>query len=169
MRLRTARPDDLPALDALITDSARGLSRGYYTPEQVESLPQYVFGADTQLIADGTYYVCEDAGTLAAAGGWSRRRTLYGGDRLKGAEDLLLDPGSEPEQHVDHRDPPGDSWASVALARTGVQVEQDPSHRAPHATAEPGRRTSCQTGRCAAARVDRGRRARRGPAAPARL
>jgi hypothetical protein len=47
MRLRTARPDDLPALDALITDSARGLSRGDYTPEQIESLLQYVFGADT--------------------------------------------------------------------------------------------------------------------------
>ena len=96
MRLRTARPDDVPALEALIADSARGLSGGHYTPAQIESLLQYVFGVDTQLIADGTYYVCEDAGRLAAAGGWSRRRTLYGGDRMNGEEDPLLDPGSEP-------------------------------------------------------------------------
>jgi GNAT superfamily N-acetyltransferase len=51
-----------------------------------------VFGPDTQLIADGTYYVIEAQGEIVAAGGWSRRATLYGGDQLKDASDSLVDP-----------------------------------------------------------------------------
>lgn len=93
--LRPATPDDLPALRALIDASVRGLSGGYYTPAQIESALRYVFGPDTQLIADGTYYVVDAAegdGRLAAAGGWSARRTLYGGDQTKGADDPRLDP-----------------------------------------------------------------------------
>jgi GNAT superfamily N-acetyltransferase len=95
--LRIARLDDRDAIDALIARSARALSTGCYTGEQVASLLRYVFGADTQLIRDGSYFVgqVEDGG-LVAAGGWSRRRTLYGGDVMKGDEDPLLDPGSEP-------------------------------------------------------------------------
>lgn len=91
-RLRRATPADVPALHALIDGSVRVLSAGHYSPQQVESSLRYLFGPDTQLIADGTYYVVEAGGALAAAGGWSRRRTLYGGDQAKGAEDALLDP-----------------------------------------------------------------------------
>jgi GNAT superfamily N-acetyltransferase len=98
--LRLATDADLPALRELIAASVRGLSAGYYTPQQAESALVHVFGPDTQLIADGTYYVidAEDAGqrTLVAAGGWSRRRTLYGGDQTKSGADPLLDPAAEP-------------------------------------------------------------------------
>lgn len=96
MQLRPATPTDIPALDALIAESARGLSVGYYTPEEIESLIRHVFGTDTRLIADGTYYVIESGAGLAAAGGWSRRRTLYGGDRTRGRNDAPLDPAREP-------------------------------------------------------------------------
>jgi GNAT superfamily N-acetyltransferase len=93
--LRLATAGDLPALRELIAASVRGLSRGYYTAAQIESALRYVFGPDTQLIADQTYYVITTGVALVAAGGWSRRRTLYGGDQMKGAEDPLLDPTSE--------------------------------------------------------------------------
>ena len=93
--LRAARLDDLPALRRLIDGSVRTLSQGFYTPAQIESGLRYVFGPDTQLIDDGTYFVIEADGELAAAGGWSRRRTLYGGDQAKGSADPLLDPGLE--------------------------------------------------------------------------
>lgn len=93
---RIATHDDIPAIQALIADSVRGLSAGFYTPEQAESGLRYVFGVDTQLIEDGTYYVIEASGGLAAAGGWSRRRTLYGGDQMKGEADPLLDPAADP-------------------------------------------------------------------------
>lgn len=94
--LRPARREDLPALVSLIDASVRELSRGFYTPAQVASGLRYVFGPDTQLIDDGTYFVVEDGPALVASGGWSARRTLYGGDQSKSGPDPLLDPTSEP-------------------------------------------------------------------------
>jgi GNAT superfamily N-acetyltransferase len=105
--LRLATPADVPALRALIDVSVRGLSAGFYTDSQIGSALKYVFGPDTHLIADGTYYVIE-AGGLVAAGGWGRRRTLYGGDQTRGADDPFLDPATEPARirafyvHPDH-------------------------------------------------------------------
>lgn len=95
--LRPAIVEDLPALTSLIAASVRELSVGFYDEAQRESGLRFVFGVDTRLIADGTYFVFVDAGgTLAACGGWSRRRTLYGGDQAKSGPDDLLDPTSEP-------------------------------------------------------------------------
>jgi GNAT superfamily N-acetyltransferase len=74
----------------------RGLSEGHYTPAQVEAALVHMFGVDTQLVADGTYYVVEGDGALAAAGGWSARRTLFGGDQFKREADPRLDPATEP-------------------------------------------------------------------------
>src|SRR5215207_11127801 len=97
VRVRVARPADLESIESLIARSARELSAGYYTEAQVEALLRHVFGADTQLIRDGTYFIAEsEDGALVAVGGWSRRRTLYGGDRLKDADDPALDPAREP-------------------------------------------------------------------------
>jgi len=93
-RIRPANLADRPALDALIRDSARELSRGYYSPSQTESLIVHVFGVDTQLLHDGTYFVVEREGRIVACGGWSARRTLFGGDQAKPSSDPLLDPHS---------------------------------------------------------------------------
>ncbi len=96
LQLRPAIPADIPALRDLIERSVRSLSAGYYTHPQIESALRHLFGPDTQLIADRTYYVIEsDLEGLVAAGGWSRRRTLYGGDQAKPSEDLLLDPARD--------------------------------------------------------------------------
>ncbi len=95
LELRRATMGDLPALVELIPRSARELSRGYYTEEQTEAAIIHVFGPDTRLISDGTYFVAEEAGLLAGCGGWSRRRTLYGGDQMKGVEDPFLDPRTD--------------------------------------------------------------------------
>ncbi|MBI1765562.1 MAG: GNAT family N-acetyltransferase [Acidobacteria bacterium] len=95
LHIRPARADEIPALEQLIARSVRALSVGYYTLRQIELALVHVFGVDSQLIADGTYFVAEVAGQLAACGGWSKRRTLYGGDQMKAGEDNLLDPRSE--------------------------------------------------------------------------
>jgi len=94
MDLRIATMEDVPSLNALIAASARALSEGFYSPPQIEALLTHVFGIDTQLIADGTYYLIHEDGesTPVAAGGWSARRTLYGGDQAKAGEDSRLDP-----------------------------------------------------------------------------
>jgi GNAT superfamily N-acetyltransferase len=96
--LRLAALTDLATLHELIPASVRVLSRDYYTEAQIESAIRYVFGPDTQLIADGTYFIAEAEGStvLAGCGGWSRRRTLYGGDQTKTTEDPLLDPTQDP-------------------------------------------------------------------------
>jgi GNAT superfamily N-acetyltransferase len=94
--IRRATLEDVPALRELIPLSARELSRGFYTAEETESAILHVFGPDSRLIADGTYFVVEDEdGRLAGCGGWSRRRTLFGGDQMKSGEEPLLDPATE--------------------------------------------------------------------------
>lgn len=94
--LRLATPADLPALERLITASVERLSVGYYTPAEVQSALRYVFGPDSQLIADRTYFVVTDGARIVGAGGWSRRATLYGGNQLHRAEDPELDPACDP-------------------------------------------------------------------------
>lgn len=95
MTVRVATMADVPALRELIGLSVRGLSVGFYTVAQVDAAMDEVFGVDTQLIADGTYYVVDGSTGPAAAGGWSARRTLFGGDQMKQADDPLLDPASD--------------------------------------------------------------------------
>lgn len=92
---RLARLGDIPILNEMIALSVRELSAGYYTPRQIESSIKYIFGVDTQLVIDGTYYIAEVDGQLAGCGGWSKRNTLYGGDQHKEMEDPLLDPQTD--------------------------------------------------------------------------
>lgn len=115
LALRVATPDDVPALRRLIDESVRGLSVGYYTDEQIESGLRYVFGVDSQLIADGTYYLIEGPAGPAAGGGWSFRATLYGGDQHKTSPDVLLDPAMEPARIRAFFVHP--AWARRGLAR----------------------------------------------------
>lgn len=91
-RIRAATMEDVAALNELITLSARALSRDYYTPEETESAIRYVFGVDSELIEDESYFVIEEACQFLACGGWSRRRTLFGGDRYEDRETGFLDP-----------------------------------------------------------------------------
>jgi phosphinothricin acetyltransferase len=114
-RFRQARPSDVPAIRELIDASVRGLSEPLYTPEQIDSALRYLFGPDSQLIADGTYYVADVDGAVIAAGGWSRRQTLHGGDQFKKADDPFIDPAREPARlrafFVDPR------WARRGIGR----------------------------------------------------
>lgn len=98
-RLRKAQLSDIPTLNPLIEASVRGLQAQDYTPIQIKLALQKVYGVDTQLIADETYFVVEDvssgAPVIVACGGWSKRKTLYGGDQFSGREDSLLDPARD--------------------------------------------------------------------------
>ena len=90
--LRLATSADVPAIRALIEVSVRGLGAGFYSNAEIEESLVSVFGVDSQLLSDETYFVIDCSGEIAAAGGWSKRTTLYGGDQTKAAEDALLDP-----------------------------------------------------------------------------
>ena len=93
-RIRKAAPSDTEVLSGLIDASVRGLQTNDYTTEQIEGALQSVYGVDSQLIADGTYFVAETetAAVIVGCGGWSKRKTLYGGDQWTGREPELLDP-----------------------------------------------------------------------------
>jgi GNAT superfamily N-acetyltransferase len=96
IRIRLATVADVPRLQQLITKSVSQLSANYYTPEQIESGLAHVFGVDTQLLHDQTYFVAEAEDEIVGAGGWSRRKTLFGGDQRKSNHpDPLLDPATE--------------------------------------------------------------------------
>jgi len=95
--IRKATLGDRPAVERLIAESARGLSLGDYSAQQVEAALEGAFGVDTNLIEDGTYFVAvADDGALVGCGGWSRRRTLFGGDRHAARDASELDPRAEP-------------------------------------------------------------------------
>ena len=94
--IRHASLADREAIQRLIAESARGLSRAHYDDVQIEAAIATVFGVDTDLIEDGTYFVVESAGELIGCGGWSRRRTLFGGDQYASRDASYLDPLSEP-------------------------------------------------------------------------
>ena len=90
--IRLASEADIPALKELIPASARTLSAGFYTDRQIESAIIYIFSVDSQLIADGTYFAAVAGDQIVGCGGWSKRKTLFGGDQMKNEEDELLDP-----------------------------------------------------------------------------
>jgi GNAT superfamily N-acetyltransferase len=99
-RIRLAEPRDIPLLQELIAASVRGLQAADYSAEQLESALRTVYGVDTQLIVDGTYFAAEETETtneplLVGCGGWSKRKTLYGGDQYSRREDSLLNPADD--------------------------------------------------------------------------
>lgn len=93
--LRPAVAADIPGLEGLIERSARALSAGFYTPAELDAVVAEVFGVDSQLVADGTYFVVEQDGAMLACGGWGKRSTGCGGDKAKAAPERLLDPATE--------------------------------------------------------------------------
>jgi GNAT superfamily N-acetyltransferase len=92
LALRPATLDDCDAIAALIERSVRVLQADAYTEEQREGALGTVFGVDRRLIRDGTYFVVVAEAAIVGCGGWSRRRTLFGGDQVPGKDDSTLDP-----------------------------------------------------------------------------
>jgi GNAT superfamily N-acetyltransferase len=86
-----ATREDIAALTALMDAAISELQKPFLNNEQIASSRTFM-GLDTQLIDDGTYFIVEQEGVLVGCGGWSRRATLYGGDRSPGRDAALLEP-----------------------------------------------------------------------------
>src|SRR3569833_4610309 len=86
---RTATLDDVPAIRALMDRAIAELQRGFLSEAEIAA-SRAVMGLDTQLIADGSYFLVEEDGRLAGCGGWSQRATLYGGDHSAALRDARL-------------------------------------------------------------------------------
>ena len=139
IRYRVATEHDIPALTRLIELSVETLGLSYYTPEQLASALEYVFGVDRQLVADGTYFVAERAEPppvpdswpeplggsglqLLGCGGWSRRRRLFGKDSAtwNGDPAQTLNPAIEPARIRAFFVHP--NWAKRGIARALLQL-----------------------------------------------
>lgn len=95
--LRAACDEDVPVLEKLIPLSVRSLQAPHYSAAQMEAALGPVFGVDRQLIRDGTYLVAVTQARVVGCGGWSRRKSLFGGDGCRSSgEDPLLDPKGDP-------------------------------------------------------------------------
>ena len=92
--LRVAVTEDIPALEALAAASIDRLLRPFLDDDQLAA-SHAIMGVDTLLVDDGTYAVAELDGRVAGCGGWSRRRTMYGGNHTAGRDDDRLDPATE--------------------------------------------------------------------------
>ena len=93
--LRVATTEDVAGIRGLIDASVRGLQAADYSAAQIDGALATVFTVDSRLIADGTYFVAfDEGGELAGCGGWSFRKTLYGGDhQVETIEPERLDAG----------------------------------------------------------------------------
>jgi GNAT superfamily N-acetyltransferase len=91
-----------------------GLSGDDYSAQALASALKHLFGLDTRLIQDRTYFVVEARGEPVACGGWSRRRTLFGGDQYSDRSNQPLDPATEPARIRAFFVDPG--WARRGLA-----------------------------------------------------
>jgi len=76
--IRKAVIKDQTQIERLIAQSVRGLSGDDYTERQIELSIKSVFGVDTDLIFDNTYFVVAAGDEIVGCGGWSKRKTLYG-------------------------------------------------------------------------------------------
>jgi GNAT superfamily N-acetyltransferase len=133
---------DVPRLREIIEASVRGLQSSDYSSAQIEGALASVYGVDSQLIADRTYFAAEiidsDSGgrTIVACGGWSRRKTLYGGDQYAGREDSLLDPAHDSAKiraFFVHPD-----WARQGIGRLILEVCENAAREAGFTRLEMG-------------------------------
>jgi GNAT superfamily N-acetyltransferase len=133
-QFRRASLHDIPEIERLIALSTRGLSRDDYSEEQIESALGYALGVDSQLVRDGTYFLAKAAGQPVACGGWSWRKTLFGGDRQADREPESLDPARDAARiraFFVHPD-----WSRQGLGRKTLELCEEEARKSGFRSAE---------------------------------
>jgi GNAT superfamily N-acetyltransferase len=90
--VRRAGLDDIARIRSLIELSVRRLGAQDYSAAQLEAALRGAFGVDSQLLRDQTYFLALDGELAVGAGGWSYRKTLFGGDARADRDPGALDP-----------------------------------------------------------------------------
>lgn len=91
LTIRPATVTDLAVLREIMT-AAIAENLKPFLPVQLIRASERVMGLDTTLVEDGTYWIVHADDEPAGCGGWSRRKTLYGGDHTEGRNTAQLDP-----------------------------------------------------------------------------
>jgi len=95
IEIRLATMKDCPTITQIIAESARGLGKPDYTDDVIEAALKGIWGLDTQLVKDGTYFLVYANDELAACGGWSFRSTLFGSDNDGARNAARLNPATD--------------------------------------------------------------------------
>tara|TARA_B100001250_G_scaffold271895_1_gene234760 strand:+ start:641 stop:1174 length:534 start_codon:yes stop_codon:yes gene_type:complete len=91
---RLANSEDIPAIKRLMEQSIKGLLGSYVNQEELEASFESM-GLDDQLILDQTYFLIDFEGILVGCGGWSNRKTLFGGNHTPNRSNDFLNPNND--------------------------------------------------------------------------
>ena len=93
-KYRLANLEDIPAIKGLMEQSITGLLGNYVNEEELEASFESM-GLDDQLILDKTYFLIDFEGILVGCGGWSNRKTLFGGNHTPNRSNDFLNPNND--------------------------------------------------------------------------
>ena len=91
---RLANSEDIFAIKGLMEKSITGLLGNYVNEEELEASFESM-GLDDQLILDKTYFLIDFEGILVGCGGWSNRKTLFGGNHTPNRSNDFLNPNND--------------------------------------------------------------------------
>jgi len=91
---RLANSEDIPDIKGLMKQSITLLLGNYVNEEELEASFESM-GLDDQLILDKTYFLINFEGVLVGCGGWSNRKTLFGGNHTPNRSNDFLDPNHD--------------------------------------------------------------------------
>ena len=94
LNFRLANSDDIPAVKGLMEQSITELLGNYLNEEELEASFESM-GLDGQLILDKTYFLIDFEGILVGCGGWSNRKTLFGGNHTPNRSNDFLNPNND--------------------------------------------------------------------------
>lgn len=93
--IRVATPEDLDEIARVMRAATASLSAGFYDDAEIASAMRFIAVPDRQLVDDGTYFVAEEEGRVAACGGWSARAKLFTGTAEQSVAEGWLDPATD--------------------------------------------------------------------------
>ena len=91
---RLANSEDISAIKGLMEQSITRLLGNYVNEEELEASFESM-GLDDQLILDKTYFLIDFEGILVGCGGWSNRKTLFGGNHTPNRSNDFLNPNKD--------------------------------------------------------------------------
>jgi N-acetylglutamate synthase-like GNAT family acetyltransferase len=130
---RKAEIQDIPAIEDLM-DLSISKVLGKLTDKRELEASYESMGLDTKLIEDNSYFLIFEADILIGSGGYSIRKTLFGGNHTPNRSDDLLIPGKEPSKiraMYTHPD-----WIRKGVGSTILELSENESKKLGFSKAE---------------------------------
>ena len=94
---RKAEIQDIPGIEELMDLSISKVLGKLTNKKELEASYESM-GLDTKLLEDNSYFLIFEGNNLIGSGGYSIRKTLFGGNHTPNRSDDLLVPGKEPSK-----------------------------------------------------------------------